>query len=274
MILSKQIGMSLPSLSNTIRIDPKEIKRKSQQELQKTERYLSLIMVPLCMSEVLWDFVDTVVDMTSRLRITALKSVTRKLREFRRDYQYAYEKNPQYKSSHFDDVKAWRNDFLDKTDGDHDTFAEIDGYLKTHYAGLDSEWRMTISSAYLAWMYAKAITRFSERQERDFAKTLGLPNVGHMLPEQLYTLPVLLGAIIEETPIDPSITNRIIGEIDQYMTKVVAISIEPDKRTEHRYNCIAYICNKGCKAHAITGQKYGCYPSSACKRMKEYDKRH
>lgn len=250
-----------------------ELKKKARENMCTDKTYYSLIALPMCMGEVVWDLIDSVLDMCVILRIEPLKKVCRTIRKLRDDYVYHYHKFG-LSSEQLAPLRAWCNNFLETTNGSSDMLKQIRHEVDRLYVDLQPEWGVSVASAYLAIVYAKGIIKYTEAEERAFAKEMGLPNHGHMLPSEIYRVIPLLEAVCGDCEISNDFLKPFISEVSDLMTDVSQSATEPEERTEYRHKCIAFVCNGGCKAQAVNGGIYGCFPSSACKRMINYDKKH
>lgn len=254
-------------------LSAEDIKRKAREEMDSEQVYYSLVAIPLCMGAVAWDFIDTVLDMCVILRIDPLKKVCRAIRQIHTDYSYQCRKLV-LSSDQMKPLHAWVQNFLDSTNGSTDMSAQIKDELLSRYPGLHSDWYAMLSSAYLAIVYLKGIIKYTEAEERSFAEKIGVSRYGHMLPDEIYKAVPLLDAVAGDCTLDDEFLRPFICEVVDMMTDVGQSATEPPERTEYRHRCIAFVCNGGCRAQAVNGSEYGCFPASVCRRMMRYDKKH
>jgi hypothetical protein len=250
-----------------------EMRRRGREEMNKPETFHNLVAVPFCIGDVVWRMTDTVTDIMTQLRVSALKKVCRMMKEYRIEYEHSLKSKAAIEAGRFKIVNAWGDNFMDLTDGDAPMYARINAETKRLYPDLDSDWRIMINAAYIAWVYAKGLIMHTDEHERKFAKNIGLREVGHILPPHFYGLIPLLEAVFCENKLPDSFTLPLIEETRAFLKVLAEEGSEPKPRTAYRQRCIAFVCNGGCKAQAQPGEKFGCYPTSRCKRMCNYDKR-
>jgi len=249
------------------------IHRRARDLMNTPEMFYKLVAAPLCVAETVWQMTETVTDITVRLRVHPLKKVTRMMKQYREEFYHTFRSKANLSPDKTKVIRAWAEDFMDSSSGDAGMYAKINAETKRLFPDLDVEWRIMINAAYLAWIYAKAVIAYTEMEERKFALRVGLPKVGHIMPSYFYGLVPLLEAVFCENKLSGEFTQPLIDEVAQFIRHLADGGSEPAERTAYRSKCIAYVCNGGCKAHALNGDKFGCYATSRCKRMTAYDQR-
>lgn len=265
--------MSFPITANRINKTRDQLKQAARAELETEDTYYKLIALPMCMCTVAWDMIDSVIDFCVLYRVEALKGVTRGLRVLHKDYLYEYNRVG-LKREQMEPLIAWCDSFLNETDGSSEIYRGIAKLVRENHPDIDSDSLSLVASAFLAWVYFESIIRFTEKEEAKFAKKIGLSSYNHMLPAEVYKARDLIWVVGGDCSIDKSLLKPFVAELIDLMEDVSGSATEPIERTRHRHRCIAYVCNKGCKKCAIGGNEFGCYPSSSCKRMNNYDKKH
>lgn len=244
----------------------------ARKELDRKETYNRLIAIPLCMGEVVWDMVDSVKDMLAFMRVHELKLLCRTLAQFRKEYAWHFEDSG-IKRNKVETLRVWMENYLEYSNGANSEYKELEKAVREVAPDLSDNWISLITSAYLAWAYAKALIEYTDDREAEFAKKINLPNHGHLLPKQMRNLPILLSQVWSDIEIDSKVLNRIKNGIKDEMIYLGYNATEPEARTKYRESCVAFRLYGGCKAQAKYGV-HGCYPSSNCKRMLQYDTKH
>lgn len=246
---------------------------RARKLMNTPEVFYNLVTAPLCVAETVWEMTETVTDITVRLRVDPLKKVTRMMKQYREEFSYTFRSKVNISRDQTKVIRAWAENFMDSTSGDSGMYSRIKAETERLYPDIDVEWRIMINAAYLAWIYAKAVIIHTEREEHDFAAKVGLPKVGHILPPHFYGLPPLLEAVFCETRLPDEFIKPLLHEVVQFIKDLAMDGSEKKERTSYRTRCIAYVCNGGCRAQALEGDRFGCYATSQCKRMMKYDKR-
>lgn len=259
------------SLRRSIAMNHNEIKTRAHKELEDDTVAHRLIYVPLCMTEVVWDMVDTVLDLCAIRRISEVKKASRTLKQMRKDSDYHFRRLG-INDEMLEPIRRWRDMFLDSTDGSNELYAKIKREFAGIYTDMQDDELQFITTAKLAHVYSLALVEYTSSTERDFARRVGLPNYGSTLPKPVRDIPMMLDAITCHRPISESFIKSLKNEICDLMDEIAESPLEPMERYAHRHRCIAYICNNGCRAMARHGE-FGCFPTCDCRRLRRYDKK-
>lgn len=151
-----QIGKSVSMMMgkagrpvNRIGLETEEQVYKLSKEKIDDKTFFRYFYLPFVISDVFFDYVDTVLDLTAQLRITELKKVSRVIKELKKDYDY-------YKQRHLDfnnrQQEALHRDMM--LDGFYDDFNNeyllVKFKVSNERKSLVNEYKQFLSCVYMA----------------------------------------------------------------------------------------------------------------------------
>lgn len=252
--------------------DISKINEEGRRLLDNREVSAPVVYVPMCFAEVVWNLVGSVQNGICIMKIDTLKPINRALNTLRGEYEkfFYYRGIPEVGMN---EMKLWSELFLDHINGANALTMEIKKELEQRYAELEPDWKAIVIGSYVAYVFVKALIYYSDNTADQFCRKLGTPGGSKLFPDSLYALPNLLISLAGDKTIPREILNPHIDYVIDLIDGIAEESTEPAERTQYRTSCLAYRLHGGCKAMARKST-FGCYASSKCRRMMNYDSKH
>lgn len=158
-----------------------EAAREYQKELKlseilDSETLMRFAYVPFVVAQLAWDYADTIINVSSILKLDSTKKLCLAVRELKRRY---------------DNVRA---EFTNNAHLD----SEFD--LNSEYPQLDSEYRSYLLAIYQCHIVLQSIYRYTEMQKVKIEKIVG-HRIGDVLPAELRKLDILVMAFVGDKPV-------------------------------------------------------------------------
>lgn len=248
------------------------IRQAAKEALSEDETYYSIVAIPICFGELIWDMADTVCDQTSILRDSRFKAMSRTLKERRRFYM-SYYRSKGLSDERLAPLQAYKEGYISDPNGVGAIYKAVMGGIKRDYPELSLDYKMLYATMGQIVIFAEALKRFSAKAESDLARKIGLPNYGSILPDEILEVPKLIKQNLHDVKFAEDLIEEAVAEVVDVMGELARDATEPVERTCHRHRCIAYICNGGCKRGSVGVEEYGCYPAATCKWLQIYEDR-
>lgn len=155
--------------------------------------------VPFVIAELVWDYADTIIDLSITMRLKATKKLCRAIRELRRDYD-------RVRAPFIDD--AHRNSETENMymfeDGVNDIFktllVNIRCDLKSEYPELAPDYIDLLTAVYQCDILLHSLFRYVRMQTEKIEKIVG-HRIGRILPDETYRLDALVIAFVGDKPV-------------------------------------------------------------------------
>lgn len=155
--------------------------------------------VPFVIAQLVWDYADTILDISIRLRIHETKRLCRAVRELRREYDQI--RAPYIDKKH---QKSEEDNMLMFEDGVRGIMSQmvlnLSFDLKSEYPDIDSEYLMLLIAVYECDITLRALLLYTERQRQMVAKKIDR-TVGRILPRPIYNLKDIVIEFVGDKPV-------------------------------------------------------------------------
>ncbi len=179
-------------------------KREAEEELKlseilDSETLMRFAYIPFVVAQLAWDYADTVIDVSTLLRLHPTKKLCRAIRELKRRYDNVRAEftNYAHRDSEIDNMYVFE-------DGVSDLFSlylkNIEFDLKKEYPDLEGDYKVMLLSVYQCHIVLKAIYRYAEMQRDKIEKIVG-HRIGDILPVELRKLDILIMEFIGDKPV-------------------------------------------------------------------------
>lgn len=181
-----------------------EAARENQKELKlseilDSETLMRFAYVPFVVAQLAWDYADTIINVSSILKLDSTKKLCRAVRELKRRYDNVRAEftNNAHLDSEVENMYVFE-------DGVSDLFSlylkNIEFDLNSEYPQLDSEYRSYLLAIYQCHIVLQSIYRYAEMQKVKIEKIVG-HRIGDVLPAELRKLDILVMAFVGDKPV-------------------------------------------------------------------------
>lgn len=181
-----------------------EAAREYQKELKlseilDSETLMRFAYVPFVVAQLAWDYADTIINVSSILKLDSTKKLCRAVRELKRRYDNVRAEftNNAHLDSEVENMYVFE-------DGVSDLFSlylkNIEFDLNSEYPQLDSEYRSYLLAIYQCHIVLQSIYRYTEMQKVKIEKIVG-HRIGDVLPAELRKLDILVMAFVGDKPV-------------------------------------------------------------------------
>lgn len=232
--------------------------------------------IPLCFGSLIWDFADTVCDQLRFLKDPSFKSLSRELKA-RSEAFDRYYKDLGLTDAEMAPLLAYREGYINDPKGVGAVYNAIFNILSRKYPDMPIGYRMLYTVIWQIMVFAKTLCGFDNVTGAKVGRMMGVlawTSSKSFVSQEILTLPKFLKPYLAKAEIGEMAEREIISALSEELRDISGHAAEPTERSAHRRRCIAFICNRGCRAGAIGKEKFGCYPAASCKWMQRYDKKH
>lgn len=236
-------AMSLP-ISNIKSLTPAEILTRIKQENARREESEKEALakqlgddnlfrfgyVPFVISELAWDYADTVIDLTVIMKLNKVKPLCRAVKNLRADYLRLH--NAHIDKQHHESEKRNMIVFEEGVKQIFNLYiVNLKCDLKSEYPELSSDSIEYLTAIYQCWIVIKSLLLYASRQTEKVAKIVGHP-IGDIIPIQVRKLADLILAFTGDSPVSKRFEKTQETYIQTLATQIALIELTPIQEDE------------------------------------------
>lgn len=212
----KMLVKEMQKRDEELRRQHEESEKRHLERLIGKETLFRFAYVPFVICKLVWDYAETLLDMAAWKKISATKPLCRQIRELRLEYDRirAPFVDNEHQASEEDNMYAYEDGVNDIV---RQMLLNIHIYLRSEYPDLQEDWIQFLGAVYQCDITLKALLLYSDRQANHVAKLIGR-HVGHILPEPIYKLNLLVLQFVGDKPI----SSKFDGLKKQYIQTLAA----------------------------------------------------
>ena len=188
-----------------------EKKREECEEVELSrildhETIFRVSYIPMVITNLAWDYADTIILMATQLRIQKVKKLSRSIRELKADYDRV--SSPfmidDYKDSDEDNMFSYEEEVRDLFKL---YLINIECDVRSAYPELSDEYVIFVKSVYQCHIVLQSIFSYAELQEKRLEAIVG-HKTDKIIPTHLHTLDKLVLEYVADKPISESFRNQ------------------------------------------------------------------
>lgn len=196
------------------------------------EELFRFAYVPFVIAELVWDYADTVLDLSHRN--PKVKKLSRAIKNARRDYdslrrQYIDENNRKREIENMyvfeDGVKRITSQMLTNIDID----------IKSEYPDLMPEYRDLLIAVYQCHVLSRALVKYTNRESVELQKKLNQP-VGNVLPPSYFIMDKLIPEFVGDKPASPNLRTLFEQYINSLSVQIGLIDLNDETEEANQTN--------------------------------------
>lgn len=210
--LSKEFVDGLPPKMRCAIIKAEAAKQaeRVKQKIAEKERLIELIgeeglfrfgYVPYVIAKLAWDYADTVLLVSSGLKLQNNRKLSRTIRDLQQQYDNIdhYYNEDRYHDNEVENMLIYE----DAVKGIFYTYSvNLQCELTKRYPQLDTEYRGLILAVYQCHITVEALLRYAAKQEKIIAQIVGHP-IGRIIPKPVKDLGKVIMEFVADKPMSP-----------------------------------------------------------------------
>ena len=187
--------------------EKQERDRQREIKLSKvldSETVMRFAYVPFVVANLAWDYVDTIFDMASFLRLEKTKPLKRAILELKKEYDYIRKPYQGYRTSYTENMYAFE-------DGVKDIvklyMANVEIDLRCEYPNLDPDHLMLLKAVYQCHLILLSIYDYVAKQKKKI-EGIVKHTIGDVLPKELRRLDGLVLAFSGDKPLSQKFAEQ------------------------------------------------------------------
>lgn len=186
--------------------------------------------VPFVISELAWDYADTVIDLCVMMKLDKVKLLCRAIKKLRADYLRLH--NAHIDKQHHESEKRNMIVFEEGVKQIFNLYiVNLKCDLASEYPDLSSDSIMFLTAVYQCWIVIKSLLLYAKRQTDKVASIVGHP-IGDIIPIQVRKLADLILAFTGDSPAPKKFEKQQETYIQTLATQIALVELTPIKEDE------------------------------------------
>ncbi len=195
-----------------------ELSKALLREVLSQDAIFSITYVPFVIAEIVWDYIDTIIDQAAIMKISATRKLCHPIRQLRRSYdRRRYTKiDERWRRSETNNMILFQETLSDYFDNSYKAYRYG---LKVTYPTLEENSLMLVSTVYVCLTILRALVRYTRAHEAIISKIVGY-KIAPILPEELRQIEPLVRAFIGDKPLPKnydSVIEKFETELFEYI---------------------------------------------------------
>lgn len=188
--------------------------------------------VPFVISELAWDYADTVIDLAIIMKLNKVKPLCRAIKALRTDYLRLH--NAHVDKEHYESEKDNMIVFEEGVKQVFDLYiVNLKCDLASEHPELSSERIAFLTAIYQCWIVVKSLLLYASRQADKVAKIVGHP-IGNIIPWQVRKLGGLIIEFAKDSPVSKRFDQLQKTYIETLATQIALVELTPIKEETNR----------------------------------------
>lgn len=181
---------------------PLPITRRVQRDFDITTAFdrhtvFRISYLPFVFFDVIWDYIDSLMDMTCFLRIHETKKLNRAMREIRADYDYFRSKHLDF--DHREKTREQSEQFVDESEPLKWAWRVILSEVKKKNPDMDKDWVMFVAQCEITCSLFAALRKYANHFDKMITEKAGR-KMHSILPDEFNRMHILIPHYMGDIP--------------------------------------------------------------------------
>lgn len=223
-LVQQQRNLGRPLFSLTPVQEDEQIEKIKLSKILDRDSLFRFAYVPFVIARLVWDYTDTLLDLSALMKLRETRPLCRAIRELRRDYD-------RFRARYIDEAhkESEEENMLVFEDGVSDitklllTNIRID--LKSEYPDLRPEFVDFLVAVYQCEITLLSLLRYTEKQTEKVERLVG-HKIGKILPSELRRLSILVPQFVGDKPISDRFRKQKQTYVETFATQMALIELD------------------------------------------------